>query len=108
MVRDWVDGLLQQGNFLHQVLLMGVPVPVAGATLQLSAQPALGQLPWWNVFLHWWKEGKEHSELNREQDPFYPSNVPSCIGFGTSNFLNRNPWFFLRVLTSPHFSNSRP
>ena len=85
MVRDWVDGLLQQGSFLQQVLLMQVPIPVAGAALQLSAQPVLGQLPWWNVFLHWWKQGKEHSEHNREEDPLYPSNVPSCIGIGMFN-----------------------
>lgn len=53
-----------------------VPVPVANGALQLSSQPLLGQLVWWQVFKHWWGQGKEAAECANEVDSLYPSNVP--------------------------------
>ena len=52
-------------------------MPVANGALQLSSQPLLGQLVWWQVFKHWWGQEKK---LQSAQMRLIPYILPMCLG----------------------------
>lgn len=55
--------------------LWKVEVAVQDGRAVLSTGAALNRLPFWPIFVNWWRAGQEHAQETLQEDPVYSANA---------------------------------